>query len=74
MEVPSINFYNHSLASGFMEVLKSSRTDKRIGEITLLRLKVAASVGAASLGARDVGFTLPVDYSANAEKFFHDKF
>ncbi|KAL4231724.1 hypothetical protein ACF0H5_009300 [Mactra antiquata] len=62
------------LKPGFIEVMKADRKNKRINEITLLMLKVGASIGAASLGARSVKFTLPIDYNANAELFFHEKF
>ncbi|XP_052773863.1 N-acetyl-D-glucosamine kinase-like [Mya arenaria] len=61
------------LKPGFLEVLTAERPGRRIREVTLQRLKQAASVGAASLGARAVGFKLPLDYSANAEIFFHGK-
>lgn len=60
--------------SGFMEVLKAKRSGRRIHEVTLLTLKQPASVGAASLGARAAKAKLPMDYDANAEIFFHEKF
>ena len=63
----------YCLVLGFLEVLKADKPNRRVQEITLLRLKQPASLGAASLGARSAGFTLPLDYSANAEKFFHEK-
>lgn len=62
------------LKPGFIEVMKAERSNRRIHEITLLTLKKPASVGAASLGARAAKATLPMDYEANAEVFFHEKF
>jgi hypothetical protein len=38
--------------------------------ISLLSLKMSAAVGAAVLGAREVGVTLPVDYSAFSDTFY----
>ena len=49
---------------GFTSVLKNDC--KRIKGFCLLDLKKSAALGAASLAAKDVKFTLPMDYSANA--------
>ncbi|XP_052227642.1 N-acetyl-D-glucosamine kinase-like [Dreissena polymorpha] len=62
------------LKPGFLSVFKGKRgAQSHIKELTLVGLKQPASLGAASLGARAVGVTLPLDYAANAEVFFHDK-
>lgn len=52
------------LQKGFTCVLKNGC--KRIKRFCLLDLQQSAALGAASLAARDVKFTLPMDYSANA--------
>ncbi|XP_060595688.1 N-acetyl-D-glucosamine kinase-like [Ruditapes philippinarum] len=62
------------LKPGFTEVMKADRQNKRISELTLVSLNQPASVGAASLGARAAKTTLPMNYDANAEVFFHEKF
>ncbi|KAK3595892.1 hypothetical protein CHS0354_014725 [Potamilus streckersoni] len=62
------------LEKGFLEVLQSDPRNKRIKEISLLWLKQSASVGAASLGARSTKFQLPMDFTANADCFFHKVF
>lgn len=61
-----------SMKPGFLETLKAAKAKMRIQELTLQRLRQPASVGAASLGARAVGFTLPMDYDVNAETFYHE--
>ena len=68
------SIYSIFVFSGFTEVMKAKRSHKRIKEVTLLALKQPASVGAASLGARAANASLPMDYEANAEVFFHEKF
>ena len=63
----------YSICIGFLETLKAVKAKMRIQELTLQRLRQPASVGAASLGARAVGVTLPMDYDINAETFYHEK-
>ena len=41
---------------------------------SLLRLKHSSALGGASLGARHVGHTLPLDYSNNADVFYTHHF
>lgn len=62
------------IQTGFLEVLKTDRKNRRISEISLLKLKQEATLGAAYLGAKEVGVSLPLDYKSNAEVFFNAKF
>lgn len=52
------------LLVGFTNVLKTNCD--RIQKFCLLDLTQSAALGAACLSAKDVQFTLPMDYSANA--------
>ena len=56
------------LSTGFMEALRGERV-----EFTLVTLKVSSGIGAAVLGARKAGITLPIDYTANTNVLFHYK-
>ena len=51
-----------------MKALRAERV-----EFTLVTLKVSSGVGAAVLGARKAGVTLPIDYTANTDVLFHYK-
>lgn len=62
------------IQTGFLEVLKTDRKNRRISKISLLKLKQEATLGAAYLGAKEVGVSLPLDYKSNAEVFFNAKF
>lgn len=67
-------FIAYCVQTGFLEILKTERKNRRIIEISLLTLKQEASLGAAYLGAKEVGIKLPLDYNSNAEVFFNAKF
>jgi hypothetical protein len=66
------NTHNHFffIFLGFTSVLKNDC--KRIKGFCLLDLKKSAALGAASLAAKDVKFTLPMDYSANATILYQE--
>ena len=51
-----------------MDTLRGERV-----EFTLVTLKVSSGIGAAVLGARKAGVTLPIDYTANTNVLFHYK-
>ncbi|XP_046557217.1 N-acetyl-D-glucosamine kinase-like [Haliotis rubra] len=61
------------LEPGFVAVMSEGGPKLGIPEVTLMELLVSGAVGAASLGARDVNFDLPMDYKANAKIFFNKK-
>ena len=56
------------LSTGFMDTMRGERA-----EFTLVTLKVSSGIGAAVLGARKAGTTLPIDYTANTNVLFHYK-
>uniref|UniRef100_A0A8C4PXP0 N-acetyl-D-glucosamine kinase n=1 Tax=Eptatretus burgeri TaxID=7764 RepID=A0A8C4PXP0_EPTBU len=65
------------MREGFLEVLdlgRNSCTTRCLSSITLLRLKQSSAYGGASLGAREAGFHLPLDYNTYTEAFFSHTF
>ncbi|KAL8613359.1 hypothetical protein ACOMHN_052598 [Nucella lapillus] len=61
------------LKSAFESELKEKGPKVGLQEVTLMRLKTSAAVGAAALGARKAGVKLPLHYSALAETFYTAK-
>ena len=64
-------------APGFVQALVGGRGGEIGGvfsHFSLLRLKHSSALGGASLGARHVGHTLPLDYSNNADVFYTHHF
>ncbi|XP_048826461.1 N-acetyl-D-glucosamine kinase [Brienomyrus brachyistius] len=61
------------LKPGFMEVLERA-AGGHFTRYSLLTLHQSSALGGASLGARSIGVTLPLDYSANADVFYTHSF
>ncbi|XP_041369762.1 N-acetyl-D-glucosamine kinase-like [Gigantopelta aegis] len=61
------------LKPGFLGVLEQKGQDVGIKEISLMTLNVSGAVGAAALSAKHIDITLPIDYSSNADVFFHSE-
>ena len=59
---------------GFVNVLQDRKRNARISKISLLELKESAALGAASLGARSIKETLPINYPQNASLYFQAEF
>lgn len=65
------------MREGFVQALVGGRGGEIGGvfsHFSLLRLKHSSALGGASLGARHVGHTLPLDYSNNADVFYTHHF
>ncbi|XP_067835866.1 N-acetyl-D-glucosamine kinase [Heptranchias perlo] len=65
------------LKDGFLEVLEEAKgmpVGKDLGKFTLMKLKHSSAVGAASLGARHIGYDLPMKYADNVVVFFSHVF
>ncbi|XP_048777730.1 N-acetyl-D-glucosamine kinase-like [Ostrea edulis] len=62
------------MKEGFVNVLKDRAKNPRISKICLLELKESAAIGAASLGAKSIKQTLPIDYLHNASMYFQSEF
>ncbi|XP_069779561.1 N-acetyl-D-glucosamine kinase isoform X2 [Narcine bancroftii] len=58
------------LKDGFLEVLTENPTQKRLSKFSLMKLKQGSAVGAASLGARRIGYDLPMQYLDNVMVFY----
>ncbi|XP_051894604.1 N-acetyl-D-glucosamine kinase isoform X2 [Pristis pectinata] len=61
------------LKDGFLEVLseaRQSRMGKQLTKFSLMKLTQPSAVGAASLGARHVGYDLPMHYTDNVMIFY----
>ncbi|XP_078080645.1 N-acetyl-D-glucosamine kinase [Mustelus asterias] len=65
------------LRDGFVEVLQEA-TQKPMGrdlkKVTMMKLKHSSALGAAKLGARHVGYELPMNYADNVDIFFEHCF
>ncbi|XP_036407450.1 N-acetyl-D-glucosamine kinase [Megalops cyprinoides] len=61
------------LKPGFIEVLSKTAGSHFTG-YSLLTLQQSSALGGASLGARSVGFKLPLDYAANTHVFYSCSF
>nr|XP_015199303.1 PREDICTED: N-acetyl-D-glucosamine kinase [Lepisosteus oculatus] len=59
--------------SGFTEVLEGVASQS-FSRYSLLTLRHSSALGGASLGAKSVGITLPLDYKANANVFYTHTF
>ncbi|XP_076461087.1 N-acetyl-D-glucosamine kinase-like isoform X2 [Babylonia areolata] len=59
-----------ALREGFESVMRAQGPNAGIQVITLHKLQTSAAVGAAVLGARKAGATLPLDFSFCAEVFY----
>ncbi|XP_048391905.1 N-acetyl-D-glucosamine kinase isoform X2 [Stegostoma tigrinum] len=62
------------LKNGFLEVLKERPMAKNVCKFTMMKLKCSSAVGATSLGARHVGYNLPMNYADNVDIFFEHCF
>ncbi|XP_022289763.2 N-acetyl-D-glucosamine kinase-like isoform X1 [Crassostrea virginica] len=62
------------MKEGFVNVLQDRKRNARISKISLLELKESAALGAASLGARSIKETLPINYPQNASLYFQAEF
>ncbi|KAM9329074.1 N-acetyl-D-glucosamine kinase [Gastrophryne carolinensis] len=61
------------LKDGFIEVLEkvwSRQHDGHLTRFSLLKLKQSSAVGAAFLGAKNIGQDLPLDYKENVDVFY----
>ncbi|XP_069055223.1 N-acetyl-D-glucosamine kinase [Lepisosteus oculatus] len=61
------------LKPGFTEVLEGVASQS-FSRYSLLTLRHSSALGGASLGAKSVGITLPLDYNANANVFYTHTF
>ncbi|XP_072433936.1 N-acetyl-D-glucosamine kinase isoform X1 [Chiloscyllium punctatum] len=65
------------LKNGFLEVLKEVKQRpmaKNLCKFSMMKLKCSSAVGAANLGARHIGYDLPMDYANNVDIFFEHCF
>ncbi|TRY92035.1 hypothetical protein DNTS_033837 [Danionella cerebrum] len=64
------------MKSGFTQVLSQAQADccKGLQKYSLLTLCQSSALGAAKLGAKHAGATLPLNYSANVNVFFSQSF
>ena len=62
------------LLTGFDEEMRANGPKAGIKDITFLRLKTSAAVGAAALGAKAAAFVLPLDYAVYAGTFYTVKY
>ncbi|GCC40379.1 hypothetical protein chiPu_0024334, partial [Chiloscyllium punctatum] len=65
------------LKNGFLEVLKEVKQKpmaKNLCKFSMMKLKCSSAVGAANLGARHIGYDLPMDYANNVDIFFEHCF
>lgn len=62
------------LKDGFLEVMMGAEEQRAVGKqqtrFSLMKLKQSSAVGAASLGARHVGYELPMQYADNVAIFY----
>lgn len=61
------------LRDGFISALFPTQEKHLIQEVTLVQLVRSSAVGAAFLGARNLGHRLPIDFASNVNNFFHYK-
>lgn len=60
------------MKDGFLDTLHSPHIEcRKLKEVTLLRLKKNAAIGAAYVGAKAAGHVLPLDYKNNVDVFYH---
>ncbi|KAG8453273.1 hypothetical protein GDO86_000054 [Hymenochirus boettgeri] len=64
------------MKDGFVEIMDKARNGLagNFSKFSLLRLKQSSAVGGASLGAKDTGHVLPLDYGANVDVFYTHSF
>ncbi|XP_068130513.1 N-acetyl-D-glucosamine kinase [Hyperolius riggenbachi] len=65
------------LKDGFIGVLDQARTTQecnRLCRFSLLKLKHSSAVGGAYLGAKDIGYDLPLNYQHNVDVFYTHSF
>ncbi len=60
------------LRDAFVSELRERGGKGRVGEVSLLRLKVGVPVGACYAGAKAAGVKVKEDYGGNTEKFAHE--
>jgi len=61
------------LKEGFLEGIKTNNGQPSISELTMVKLSVGMATGAAYLGAKAAGKSIPKTFEKNVEKFFHFK-
>ncbi|XP_043937583.1 N-acetyl-D-glucosamine kinase [Protopterus annectens] len=65
------------LKDGFLDVLSEARrtpAGRDLTKLSLLKLRHSSAVGGASLGAKHVGHTLPLDYASNVDMLYSHHF
>ncbi|GCB78314.1 hypothetical protein scyTo_0019389, partial [Scyliorhinus torazame] len=65
------------MRNGFLKVLKEVKQKpmgRNLCKFTMMKLKCSSALGAASLGAKHIGYNLPMNYAENVEVFFEHCF
>lgn len=72
-EAPSAGLLSAFFPPGFLLALTQGREQQAqnsFSRFTLMKLRYSSALGGASLGARHIGYHLPMDYSVNATAFY----
>ena len=64
------------LSVGFLTGISCSpsNTAVQVKRFSLVKLRESSAIGAAALGAKTAGYTLPIDYDSMVEEFFRHEF
>ena len=75
MEIYAISIL-YLLSVGFLTGISCSpsNTAVQVKRFSLVKLRESSAIGAAALGAKTAGYTLPIDYDSMVEEFFSHEF